>query len=217
VVQWDPERARAFEEVKSAVEYCTTLFFLNDNDEVFLLTDASDYGIGAYLYQLVDGKERPIRFMSHVLHDAQLRWSTIEKECYAIFKAMSEFNYLLGDRRRFHILTDHRNFIFMNNPSGTKMLTDKFITRWKLAIQHMKFDIKHIEGVNNNMVADLFSRLVFDNSRAVRREIGDPRPMGATSTDVSRHKYMVSAAGTSGTTVDKCTTPERVRRGTNRE
>jgi hypothetical protein len=57
VVQWDPERARAFEEVKSAVEYCTTLFFLNDIDEVFLLTDASDYGIGAYLYQLVDGKE----------------------------------------------------------------------------------------------------------------------------------------------------------------
>jgi hypothetical protein len=112
------------------VEYCTTLFFLNDTDEVFLLTDASDYGIGAYLYQLVDGKERPIRFMSHVLHDAQLRW-------------------------RFHILTDHRNLIFMNNPSGTKMLTDK-LTRWKLAIQHMNFDIKHIEGVNN-MVADVFS------------------------------------------------------------
>jgi hypothetical protein len=79
----------------------------------------------------------------------------------------------------------------MNNPSGTKMLTDK-LTRWKLAIQHMNFDIKHIEGVNN-MVADLFSRLVFDNSRAVRREIGDPRPMEATSTDVSRHKYTVGA------------------------
>jgi hypothetical protein len=135
VVQLDPERrARAFEEVKSAVEYCTALFFLNDTDEIFLLTDASNYGIGAYLYQLVDGKERPIRFMSHVLHDAQLRWSTIEKECYAIFKAMSEFDYLLGNRR-FHILTDHRNLIFMNNPSGTKMLTDK-LTRWKLAKQY---------------------------------------------------------------------------------
>jgi hypothetical protein len=103
---------------------------------------------------------------------------------------MSEFDYLLRNRR-FHILTDHRNLIFMNNPSGTKMLTDK-LARWKLAIQHMNFNIKHIEGVNN-MVADLFSRLVFDNSRAVRREIGDPRTMEATSTDVSRHKYMVGA------------------------
>jgi hypothetical protein len=43
------------------------------------------------------------------------------------------------------------------------------------------------------MVVDLFSRLVFDNSRAVRRDIGDPRTMEATSTDVSRHKYMVGA------------------------
>jgi hypothetical protein len=189
-VQWDVARTQAFEEVKSAVEYCTTLFFLNDTDEVFLLTDASDYGIGAYLYQLIDGKETPIRFMSHVLHKEQIRCSTIEKECYAIFKAMNEFDYLLGNRR-FHLLTDHRNLIFMNTPSGTKMLTEK-LTRLKLATQHMNFDIKHIEGVNN-IVADLFLRLVFDNSRARRPGDVYEGPIGVNSTDVSRHKYMVAA------------------------
>lgn len=187
-VSWNEERTQAFEVVKSAVEYCTSLFFINDTDEIFLLTDASDYGIGAYLYQLVDGKERPIRFMSHTLAGAQLRWSTIEKECYAIFKAMEEFDYLLGGRR-FHLLTDHRNLVFMNNPSGTKMLTDK-LTRWKLAIQHMNFDIKHIDGVNN-VVADLFSRLVFDNSRAMTGVEG--RVPGVNPTDLTRHKHLVGA------------------------
>jgi hypothetical protein len=32
-----------------------------------LCTDASDYGIGAYLYQIVDGKIRPIYFLSKAL------------------------------------------------------------------------------------------------------------------------------------------------------
>jgi transposase InsO family protein len=56
----------------------------------------------------------------------------------------------------------------------------------------MNFDIKHIEGVNN-IVADLFSRLVFDNSRARRPGDVYEGPIGVNSTDVSRHKYMVAA------------------------
>jgi hypothetical protein len=139
-VRWDVDRTQAFEEVKSAVEYYTTLFFLNDTDEVFLLTDASNYGIGACLYQLSDGKATPIRFMSHVLHKEQIRWSTIEKECYAIFKAMDEFDYLLGNRQ-FHFLTDHCNLIFINNPSGTKMLTDK-LTRSEVKLKPGLSDVR---------------------------------------------------------------------------
>lgn len=64
-VEWSVETSLAFQDVQRAIEACPTLFFLNDTDEVYLLTDASDYGIGAYLFQLVDGNERHIRFMSH--------------------------------------------------------------------------------------------------------------------------------------------------------
>ena len=51
---------------------------------MYLLTDASDYGIGGYLYQLVDVKELQIAFVSKSLTGAQLRWSTIQKEAFAI-------------------------------------------------------------------------------------------------------------------------------------
>ena len=40
------------------------LFFYDETAPVILLTDASDYGIGGYLYQLVDGKEQPVAFVS---------------------------------------------------------------------------------------------------------------------------------------------------------
>jgi hypothetical protein len=62
-----------------------TMHFLSDTDPIYLHTDASDYGVGAYLFQLVDGQETPIVFVSKSLSKAQLRWAVIQKEAYAIF------------------------------------------------------------------------------------------------------------------------------------
>ena len=57
-----------------------------------MLTDASDYGIVGYLYQLVDGKELTIAFVSKSLTGAQLRWSTIEKEAYAFYDSITHLH-----------------------------------------------------------------------------------------------------------------------------
>jgi hypothetical protein len=36
------------------------MHFLSDTDPIYLRTDASDYGVGGYLFHLVDGKKTPI-------------------------------------------------------------------------------------------------------------------------------------------------------------
>jgi hypothetical protein len=49
---WSEATREAYRMVISAVavEQCPMLFFMNDTDPLlYLLTDASDYGIGAYL------------------------------------------------------------------------------------------------------------------------------------------------------------------------
>ena len=71
---------------------------MDDNALVFLHTDASDYGIGAYLFQIIDGLEQPIAFMSKTLSAEEIKWSTIEKECYAIVYSLRKFEYLLRDK-----------------------------------------------------------------------------------------------------------------------
>jgi hypothetical protein len=62
------------------------------------MTDASDYGIGAYFYQVIDGVEKPIKFKSVSLYGAQLRWSVIKKEGYGVFYAIIHKEHLLGGR-----------------------------------------------------------------------------------------------------------------------
>ena len=85
-----------------------------------LYTDASDYAHGAYLCQIAPNGEgeEPIRFLSGSFSGAQVRWSTIEKEAYAIYWALGKLDDL---RIAFTIKTDHRNLLYMNKHGSRKV------------------------------------------------------------------------------------------------
>jgi transposase InsO family protein len=148
---WSAEAVNAFEEAKLAVSNCPKLFFLSTEGKVVLCTDASDYGLGAYLYQTVNGVEQPIMFISKSFNSVQLRWSTIEKEGFAIYYALQKMEHLLRDIH-FSVLTDHKNLVYITTSGSAKVI------RWKLAIQEFDYEIEHIDGVKN-VVADAFSRM----------------------------------------------------------
>jgi cleavage and polyadenylation specificity factor subunit 1 len=150
-LKWTTQSESAFEMIKQKIDECPTLFFMNDTDPVYLLTDASEYGVGAYLFQVIDGVEVPAVFLSKSLSPEQQRWTVPEKEAYAIYWAFTELDYLIRDRH-FTLKTDHQNLTYINSGPSAKVL------RWKLAIQSYDFDIEHIPGADN-IVADAFSRL----------------------------------------------------------
>jgi RNase H-like domain found in reverse transcriptase len=87
------------------------MHFINDTDPIYLHTDASDFGIGGYLFQLIDGKEVPVAFVSKSLTTVQLKWAVIQKEAYAIYCCCIFLKTLLRDRV-FTIRTDHKNLLF---------------------------------------------------------------------------------------------------------
>jgi hypothetical protein len=151
-VKWDPETIAAFETMKEQVSNCQKLYFLDDDDDVWLQTDASDYGIGGYLFKrLHDGKELPIMFISRSLNAVECRWSTIEKEMFAIWYSLKKMEYLIRDIP-FNLQTDHENLIRDKHTGSPKVI------RWKLDIQQYNYKVSHIKGVDN-VVADGFSRL----------------------------------------------------------
>ncbi len=80
--------------------------------------DASDYAIGGYVCQVVNGVDGPIGFMSRTLVNAERRWTAIEKEYYALRMTLKKFEYLLRDVP-FTLSTDHANLVYLNLPPSS--------------------------------------------------------------------------------------------------
>jgi hypothetical protein len=151
-IVWTEDTEKAFYAVQRAVNECPKVYFSDPTQPIYVATDASDYGIGAICYQVMDGKVVPIAFMSRSLTAQECNWTTTEKECFAIVYALRKFEYLIRDCH-FTLLTDHQNLIYIDSETSQK------VKRWKLSIQCYDFDIHHIAG-RLNVIADGFSRIL---------------------------------------------------------
>jgi hypothetical protein len=83
-IAWTPLLDERFKHIKEVVANCLKLYYVDQNLPIHVRTDdASDYGIGGYIFQKDGDKELLIRFISKSLHKSQLSWSAIEKEAFA--------------------------------------------------------------------------------------------------------------------------------------
>ncbi len=121
---------------------------MDNHFPIHVRTDASDYGIGGYIFQKDGHTELPI---SKSLHKSQSNWSTIEKEAFAIIYTVTKYDFLLRDVK-FTIETDHKNLTYLKTARSAK------VRRWQLALQEYDFTCIHIAG-EANVVADAFLRL----------------------------------------------------------
>ncbi|VDI66449.1 Hypothetical predicted protein [Mytilus galloprovincialis] len=121
--------------------------------------------------------ERPIYFLSHKLSDTQTRWSTIEKEAFAIHYALQKLNHYLYNAE-FVIKTDHKPLKYiLESP-----MQNKKIQLWALNITGYNCKIQYIPGPQN-VCADFMSRLPSDEKP---NENPDPYP------DISDNTYEIN-------------------------
>jgi len=154
-LQWTEEAVSAFETLKKEVVAAQPLFFLDEENPIILQTDASLYGIGSALLQQREvGQLVPIALLSRKFNKVQLRWSTPEKEAYAIYHTLRTWEYLLKDRH-FTLETDHLNLEKLSRQCGQNLK----VLRWFQAIQDFDMEVRHIPGIKN-MIADALSRAV---------------------------------------------------------
>ena len=119
-----------------------------------LMCDASDYAVGAVLGQKVDKRSHVIYYASRTLNDAQINYSTTEKELLAIVFALEKFRaYLVGTN--VIVYSDHAALRYLLKKKEAKPR----LIRWILLLQELNMEIRDKKGVENT-VADHLSRLV---------------------------------------------------------
>jgi hypothetical protein len=153
---WKEDYEQAFKDFIVKLLEAYKLFYPDYDLDWLLRVDASRYGVGVALFQILrcdDGTTslQPIVFFSHKFSEVATRWSVIEQEAYAIYFAFWKLQFYL--RCKFVILeTDHRNLLYMEQSIVPKIM------RWFAFLQSFEFKVRHILG-SHNVFADCLSRL----------------------------------------------------------
>jgi hypothetical protein len=118
-----------------------------------IMCDASDYTVGVVLGQRIAKCPHVIYYASQTLNDAQLNYSTTEKELLAVVFALDKFrSYLLGSK--VIIYSDHAalKYLFSKKDAKSRLI------RWILLLQEFDIEIRDKKD-SKNVVADHLSRL----------------------------------------------------------
>ena len=161
---WTDDCEEAFDQLKSSLTSPPILAYPDFNNKFSLATDASQDAIGAVLSQLQDGNDRVVAFYSRKLTESQRRWSTYDRELWAVISAIRHFrHYLRG--QEFNILTDHRPLLGYNSVPIQDDATGRR-ARWIVELNAYSFTITHKKGTSHQN-ADAMSRMPEDVTHPV--------------------------------------------------
>jgi len=124
----------------------------DSNEQIYLITDASNVGLSGWIGQKEDGVIRPAAFHSRYLNKSQTNYTTTDKELLVIVDSLWHFR---GELQSYKVivLTDHKPLVtFMTTWQDKKMKI-----RWQQVMSEFDITIEHIEG-KENFIADTLSR-----------------------------------------------------------
>ncbi|XP_042441279.1 uncharacterized protein LOC122026610 [Zingiber officinale] len=132
--QWDAECNKAFEELKVYLNSLPVLAKLVAREALRVYLSSTEYAVGSALVR-PDGEEQPVYFLSHILKDAESRYTGLEKLA---------FKLVLAARRLRPYFLVHPIVVMTNSPLGRVLLNPEASGRLiKWTTELSEFDIRY--------------------------------------------------------------------------
>ncbi|XP_042450383.1 uncharacterized protein LOC122035045 [Zingiber officinale] len=133
-LEWDGECDRAFEDLKAYLNSLPVLAKPNIGEPLRIYLSSTEHVVGSALVK-EDGEEQPVYFLSHILKDAESRYTGLEKLAFAL---------VLAARRLRPYFLAHTIIVMTNCPLGRVLLNQEAFGRLiKWTTELSKFNIQY--------------------------------------------------------------------------
>lgn len=171
VFEWTSECDKAYTWMKNQITSDRVLALFDENEDLILACDASQYGLSAVLsHRFKDGTERPIAFASKIIPKSELHRAILDKEAGAIIFGFKKFyQYVWG--KEIILRTDHEplKFIFGKDKNLSVMIQNR-LQRWAYFLSRFRYEIEVVKSKSNGN-CDALSRLpINDKLQVFERE-----------------------------------------------
>lgn len=161
VLEWTPQMHLHYQSIVDIIKENIVLSHPDLNHEFCLSVDASNYAVGACLFQEFVNREtgtktiKYIGFASKALSPSQRSYSVTKKELYALTTGLTKFYKFLHGDRPFKCFTDHRSLSFLFTTKHMSMMMLRYM---EVILSFPNMNVVWIPGVENVM-SDKLSRL----------------------------------------------------------
>jgi transposase InsO family protein len=150
---WNHQYEQIYTKLKRILSSGLVLSYPDFERDFEVATDASNYGIGAVLYQVIDGTTHYIAFASRALQGGEKNYGATKRELLAVVNALKHFRYYLFGKK-FRLYTDHKALTCLH----TQKTTNQMINGWLETLLELDFEVIHRPGVLN-VLPDALSRV----------------------------------------------------------
>eukprot|EP01083_Nonionella_stella_P107511 311431_1 len=172
-IEWSDEATELFHYIKDKIRNTPLLHWIDDAEDAqtkIVKSDASDQGIAGTLWQ----ERGPVfvlcKITSKSLGSIQQRWSTIEKECYALLTSLRKWKKHLI-YQSFTAIGDHQPLQALFHLS--KSVKNKKLLRWRIEICNYPLQFTYRRGTSTEMkMVDALSRITEPTDNPTHKEAG---------------------------------------------